>query len=166
MIIYLIGYMGVGKSTIAKALAQQLKYPVLDIDDIIASLEGKKIDRIFEELGEPYFRALEKRILNGVQHLTRAVIATGGGLPCADENMETMKASGITVYLKASTSFLHDRLKDTTDRPIIEKNKAHLFEFIENQLETRSKYYELASITVDAEQTVEAIVKDIQSQLE
>ena len=166
MIIYLVGYMGVGKSTIGNALAEQRQYPFLDIDEIITSLEGKDINTIFKEMGEQYFRKLEKRVLSGLQHLTRAVIATGGGLPCFNNNMDILNASGITVYLKASVDFLANRLIQSTDRPIIEDNRVDLTKFISTHLAERTKYYEQASIVVKAEASIEEVVSAIQSQLE
>ncbi|NNE27925.1 MAG: shikimate kinase [Saprospiraceae bacterium] len=165
MIIYLVGYMGVGKTTVGQKLAQKLRYPFLDTDDIICSLEGKNISTVFSDMGEPYFRALETRVLSGIMHLTRAVVATGGGMACSDENQRIISQSGKSIYLKASPNFLAERLQEFSDRPIIEKHKDDLTTFISNHLQARSGYYDKASYIVDAEQPIEDIVDIIINQL-
>ena len=88
MTIFLVGSMGVGKTSIGKRMAAQLKIPFFDTDDIIVEQEGKSINEIFSLHGEAYFRTLESKVLRAINVTKKQVIATGGGLPMADDNMD------------------------------------------------------------------------------
>ncbi len=124
--IILIGLMGGGKTTIGKALADRLQRPFLDTDACIVEREGRSINDIFVEEGEPYFRDLEtdllKELLAGEQDY---VLAVGGGLPVREENRKLLRQLGTVIYLRAETFTLEGRLKGSTDRPLLKGNNLH-----------------------------------------
>jgi len=161
--IYLIGFMGVGKSTIAKQLAKQLNISFLDTDQKIEDQEKKSISNIFKINGEIYFRKLETKLLYQLNN--KQVIACGGGLPLFNNNMEYIKKTGVSIYLKASSDFLFSRLKNKKNRPLISKfDKYELQQFICDQLTEREKIYSKATykISVDGK-TNEEILGEIHS---
>jgi shikimate kinase len=117
--IYLIGMMGSGKTIVAKALAHELMRHVEDIDARIVEKEGRTITTIFADSGEAYFRNLEKKMLQELAAQSRIVVATGGGIVLDPENIDSMRATGSMVYLKAPTDVLFDRIKENKDRPLL-----------------------------------------------
>ena len=149
--IYLIGFMGVGKSTIAKQLAKQLKISFLDTDQKIEDQEKKSISNIFKINGEIYFRKLETKLLYQLNN--KQVIACGGGLPLFNNNMEYIKKTGVSIYLKASSNFLFSRLKnEKKERPLISKfDKQELQQFICNQLSEREIIYRKATYKINVD---------------
>lgn len=154
--IFLIGYMGVGKTTAGKELAKSLGLEFLDLDQFIQSRYNKSISRIFEEEGEEKFREIENNILKEVSEFENTVISTGGGAPCFHDNMEIMNNAGITIYLKADAELLANRLNTCKDkRPLIkDKSPEELTQFVADSLDKRSFYYEQARIVFEAEQLV------------
>lgn len=152
MRIYLIGYMGSGKSKAGKALATAMRYKFFDTDLMIGEETGKTIQQIFSAKGEEYFRKLENKILQKTFSMNRIVVATGGGLPCFHENMKAMNEHGITVYLEANEGLLFHRLATSKQgRPLIENlNDVELMEQIARHLTERSPVYNLAKIKVNA----------------
>lgn len=151
MKVYIIGYMGVGKSAIGKRLASALDLPFLDLDEMITKREERSILSIFDAIGELGFREKETEALRKISQKD-FVLSTGGGTPCMFENMNFMVDSGIVVWLKMSPKMLTDRLKNGKEnRPLI----AHLADedlpaFIEANLELRYPYYSQAQIHFDA----------------
>lgn len=141
--IYLVGMMGVGKTTLGKQLARQLHYTFFDLDKTIEQAEGKTVAAIFEQNGEAYFREAEQRILHTTAFKDHVVIATGGGTPCYYDNMEWMNGQGITVYLKADAAFILSRIGPFPDkRPLLKgKSPEELKIFIEKLIESRTPYY-------------------------
>jgi shikimate kinase len=150
MLIFLIGYMGSGKSTAGKKLAKLLGFGFADLDDHIEKRSGRRIADIFAIEGEEEFRRLERLYLEKLCNLQDHVIATGGGTPCFGKNMELMKRSGKVVYIKMTAAALAKRLsqKDNT-RPLLKNtgNKS-LEKFIEEHLAQREKYYGQADVVV------------------
>lgn len=144
--IYLIGFMGCGKSYIGQQLAQLLNWDFLDMDDFLEANEGMSISQIFAEGGESLFRELERNYLQATYDFENTVIATGGGAPCFFDNMDWMNANGTTTYLKTPISILVDRLKsETNHRPLLAgKTNAQLNDFISLKLAERSPFYEQA----------------------
>lgn len=151
MKIFLIGYMGCGKSTKAKQLAARLGCPVIDLDAIIVKNEGKSIADYFAANGEAAFRKLESETLKNYPYPDRCVVATGGGLPCFFDNMDWMNANGKTVYLKMEPAALVSRLHNRQKRPLIAHlDDEQLLVFIEEKLAEREVFYHRAQLTIDA----------------
>ena len=150
-IIYIIGFMGSGKSTAGKKLALLLGWSFLDLDKRIEEHTGIPISEIFSIHGETYFRNVEEEVLKNLKSHTNTVISTGGGTPCHSDNMDYMIKTGLTVYLKLTPEQLKSRLSESTGkRPLIKdlKNDS-LLSFIKEKLADREKWYNLADITVE-----------------
>ncbi|MBD0724415.1 shikimate kinase [Flavobacterium sp. L1I52] len=164
--IILLGYMGCGKSTIAKELSKKIAVPFIDLDEFIEKKVKMDIKTIFAEKGEIHFRKLEHECFVELLNLTEPVIiGLGGGTPCYANNHELLKREDVlSVYLKASIDTLVSRLSlNKSNRPLIaNKNDVEMKEFIATHLFERSYYYNQAqySVAVD-EQTIEQTVGEI-----
>ena len=147
--IFIIGYMGVGKTTVGKQLAKSLSLSFVDVDAYIQSRYHKTIPELFAEKGEAEFRKIEQQALHEVANFENVVISTGGGAPCFFDNMEVMNRAGTTVYLKTAPEMLAERLlMSKTVRPlIIGKSKEELIPFITKHLAEREPFYKKAKIT-------------------
>jgi shikimate kinase len=164
--IILLGYMGCGKSTIAKVLSKNSGIPFVDLDQYIEKKANLTINAIFEQRGEIYFRKLEHEsfveLLNSDQEI---IIGLGGGTPCYANNHELLKGTGVkSIYLKASIQTLFDRLSlNKSKRPLIaDKSEEELKEFIAMHLFERSFYYNQAQFAVAVDdKTVDQTVLDI-----
>lgn len=141
--IFLIGFMGAGKSTIAECLKQQYGRRVVEMDQRIEEQEQMPISRIFEEKGEEYFRELETELLRELQKDPNLVVSCGGGTPLRSCNMELMRESGRIFFLTASPETVYERVKDSHNRPLLEKNKN--VSYIEKLMEERKERYEAAA---------------------
>jgi shikimate kinase len=161
MLIFLTGMMGSGKSTIGKLLAEELQLPFFDTDEIISSIEGLEVKDIFSSKGEPYFRQAEHTLV-ATWKISSAIVATGGGLPCFHENMKLLNEKGKTVYLKASTDEITERIWQDQSRPLVKgKTKPQVKRTISELMKIRKPYYEQAIIKIKATGTPEEIVKKI-----
>ncbi|MCX6330869.1 MAG: shikimate kinase [Bacteroidia bacterium] len=150
-LVYIIGFMGSGKSTAGKKLAALLEWTFIDLDRKIEEKAGKTIPQIFAQDGEEQFRQIETDILKSVKGLTETIVSTGGGTPCHGDNMDLMLETGLTIYLKMTPQQLTNRLLESTgERPLI-KNipDDQLFEFIEKKLAVREKWYTRANIIIE-----------------
>ena len=150
-ILYLIGYMGVGKTTVGRLLSKKLNLSFIDVDGFIENRYHKTIAAIFEEKGEACFREIEHRAILEISSFQNLVVATGGGLPCFFNNMDLMNQTGTTIYLKAGVDEIADGLKsDRQKRPLI-KNKSpeELRDFVETNLQKREVFYNQANLIVD-----------------
>jgi shikimate kinase len=149
--IFLIGFMGSGKSTYGRALARAMRYDFKDMDQLIEETAEMSISAIFEEHGEAVFRKWEHDILLELCKREGVVISTGGGAPCHNGMMQIMKENGITIYIKLPPEALRDRLlRSRTERPLIQgKSPAELLEFIRALLAEREYYYTQASHAVN-----------------
>jgi shikimate kinase len=151
MKIFLIGFMGCGKSTKAKQLANKLDCPVIDLDNEIVSETGKTIAEYFAEFGESGFRNYESQMLKTYNYPETCVVATGGGLPCFFDNMDWMNAHGETVYLEMEPAQLVSRLHNRQKRPLIKDlDDDQLLEFIKIKLEERNPFYSKAKLIINA----------------
>lgn len=150
MRIYLIGYMGSGKSHLGWRLANHLGVQFVDMDNYIEERNCKTIPQIFAEEGEPEFRNKERKALEELSEFTDIVIATGGGAPCFFDNVELMNNTGETIYLNIDPNILADRLmKSKTERPLIKgKSREELVEFIDETLKKRDKFYTQAKYQI------------------
>jgi len=166
--IILLGYMGCGKSTIAKLLANSTSFSYLDLDEIIEKNENASVKNIFSEKGEIYFRKLEHQILEKlINNQESFILSLGGGTPCYSNNHEFLKSSNVIyIYLKASVETLYDRLLySNSERPLIaNKNPEEMKEFIAKSLFDRSYYYNQAQfkISVDGKSS-EEIISEIET---
>lgn len=151
MKIFLIGFMGCGKSTKAKQLAHRLDCPVIDLDAEIVAKTAKTIAEYFAEFGESGFRNYESEMLKTYPYPETCVVATGGGLPCFFDNMEWMNANGETVYLQMEPAQLVSRLHNRQKRPLIANmDDEQLLEFIKLKLLERDPFYTQAKVVVNA----------------
>lgn len=137
--IYLIGFMGVGKTSVSKELGKILNRLVIEIDEIVEMNSNMSISNIFSEFGEDYFRNLETEALSSIQGDTNVVVSTGGGIVTREVNVDIMKKEGIVVLLKAKPETVYNRLKDTNTRPILNNNMN--IEFISDLMAKREDLY-------------------------
>jgi len=165
MKIFLIGFMGSGKSYWGRQLSEKLMLPFFDLDKQVESNEGKSINQIFEEKGEENFRLLEKDALHMITESHESfIIATGGGTPCYFNNIDYMNNAGITVWINTPVEILFQRLlKEKSSRPLIkELSDDQLKGFILKKYADRKIYYEQSSITIEEEnKTIEKIVEKL-----
>lgn len=151
MRIFLVGFMGSGKSTMGSVMARKMGCEFIDLDHFIVQNDGRTIPEIFEQSGEDYFRQCEAKYLRQASAMSEnIIISTGGGTPCKGDNMEYMRQCGIVVYLKLDPKMLCDRLIGSkTVRPlIVGKTPVELLQYIETMLEEREKYYLRANFVV------------------
>lgn len=153
MTIFLIGYMGSGKSTLGKTLAGRLRASFADMDRAIEAQAGMSVAEIFAERGEAFFRQMEREFLAAQgQSEGLHIVATGGGAACQPGNMELMNRVGRSVYLKMSPAQLVGRLSAAgrEKRPLIRgMNDAQLLDFIATNLAAREPFYEQAQLVID-----------------
>ena len=146
MRIYLIGYMGCGKSTLGHLLASTLNLTFIDLDTFLEEKYFHTIPQIFEEEGESGFRKKEQKVLLEVSAFDDVIVATGGGAPCFFNNMEVMNNTGLCIFLDVDTVSLVNRLIHAkVERPIIKgKSPEELNLFIEEMMLKRRPFYEKA----------------------
>lgn len=151
--IFLVGFMGAGKSSLGRRLAERLGCPFIDLDRRIEAAEGRSIPEIFGAVGEAGFRALERDGLRALEHEPPGVVATGGGTPCFFDNMDWMNARGITIYLCVSAEVLSRRLSQKREqRPLLKDiDQEHLAHFIESKVQEREHWYCQAQHTLHAD---------------
>lgn len=152
-LIFLIGYMGSGKTTAGKKLAKKLNLDFIDIDQAISEMSGCSISEIFERNGEEAFRQLEHAVLKSLCQRKNLVVATGGGTPCFFDNMNLMNRYGMTVYLQMHPRSLASRLIESKDeRPLLKSlSNEELPEYIANHLSSRERFYLKSKIVMKGE---------------
>ncbi len=161
--IFLVGFMGSGKSTVGKILARKLGMEFIDIDEEIEKEEGMRIKDIFREKGEKYFRQLERKKIEGFLDKKGYVISTGGGLGADLLNMEKMKKAGIVIWLDTSLEEVLKRCKNDTNRPLLNQPLETLKELYEG----RKKIYSLAHLHIKTDGKLpEEIAEDILERLD
>lgn len=147
--IVLIGFMGSGKTTFGKELARRCNMNFLDTDEYIEQQAGKSISAIFAESGEEAFRRLESEVLAHLRDtVENTVFATGGGMPLCKENARLLKEIGRVCYLTAAPREIYDRVKDNTDRPLLQGNNPYR-KICDLMKERRPKYEWAADVVVD-----------------
>lgn len=149
--VILIGYMGSGKTTLGKEIAQKLDLEFIDLDWYIERRFRKSIAELFAQHEETGFRKIEKEMLHEVAEFEQVLISAGGGTPCFFDNMEYMNRQALTVYLNASPTTLLTHLKmGKGKRPLIaQKTDDELMDFIKESLDKRTLFYEQAQILFD-----------------
>jgi shikimate kinase len=152
MRIFLIGFMGSGKTTVGKELALCLGYSFIDMDKCVEEDTGMSVNQIFSELGEQEFRKLEHDMIIRIIKTDNVVVATGGGVPCYYKNMELINQNGISLYLRMTPEALTDRLKHSrSQRPLIRDlpTDDELAGFIKKKLKEREPFYLKSKHVVD-----------------
>lgn len=164
--IVLIGFMGAGKSTIARTLSEMYGLEVVEMDQLISERENMSIPMIFETRGEEYFRNLETELLIELQDRKNVVISCGGGVPMRERNVAEMKKNGRVALLSASPEVILERVKDSHDRPVIEGRKT--VEYICSLMEKRrEKYMAAADFIVNTDKkSAEEICRELVGNLE
>lgn len=149
--IFIIGYMGAGKTTVGKALAKDLNTEFYDLDWYIEARMHKTVKQIFDESGEEGFRKIEHNMLHEVGEFENVIISCGGGTPCFFDNVDYMNQQGDTVYLKATPEVLYGHLKmGKTVRPLLlNKTQEEVQVYIKEQLKMREPFYSKAKYTLD-----------------
>jgi shikimate kinase len=143
--VVLVGFMGAGKSVCGRLLARRLGRCFVETDDMIVSRDGRSIPQIFREDGEEAFRRLEAETLEALRLKSGDVIATGGGLPCREGRMETLRALGTVVWLRGDLAVQLERAGRIGGRPMLDRSPAD----IEALYRSREPYYARAHLTVD-----------------
>ena len=163
--IFLIGFMGVGKSTVSDYLSKILASPQVEMDQVIVNKEHMSINKIFEEYGEEYFRNCETNLLIELQKKNNQIVSCGGGVAMREINVREMKKNGRVVLLTASPETILERVKDSDERPLLRgrKNTEYISELKEIR---RPKYRAAADIIVDTDhKNVEEIAEEIVGKL-
>ena len=156
--IYLAGMMGAGKSTVGKALARELEVRYIDLDQIIENTKSMSIREIFEQKGETYFREIESKLLREAAGFSASVVALGGGALSRTENLDFVKETGRSIYLRASVDFLAANLQERSERPLIaeEPSEKTLKATLENLLQKRRESYEACDFILDVHSAMSA----------
>lgn len=160
----LIGFMGVGKSSVGRLVAAQLHFDFVDTDELIERRAGKSISDIFAQEGEPAFRALEQTLLKELGTWRRTVIATGGGMTASQENLASLKEHALVVCLWASPEAIWQRVRHQSHRPLLQDpdplNK------VRTLLAARAPFYKQADVLVNSEmRSVREVAQQVLHQL-
>jgi len=163
MNIVLVGFMGTGKTQVAKLLAKELGMKYISTDEVIEDRERRSINEIFKKSGEPYFRRIEKEVVKKVAQLNKFVIDAGGGVVLDKENIQNLKRNAKLICLTARPEVILERTKRYHQRPLLktENPKAK----IEELLRVRAPFYAQADFTIDTtDLTVEQVAQEIKNQ--
>jgi len=161
--IVLVGFMGAGKSVAGKRLADILKRTLVSTDELIVQREGRAINDIFKDSGEPYFRKVEKAVIAQVSAKNNQVIDCGGGVVLDPENVTRLRETGIVFYLSATPDVIYERVKSQSHRPLLKGENPRAK--IEELLNTRQSFYrQAAHHTIDtSNKSNEQVVNEIHS---
>lgn len=163
--ITLVGFMGTGKTAVARRLSRRLKMKYVSTDDMIEVKEKKNISKIFAENGEPYFRNSEKEVVREVSSMDNAVIAAGGGVVLSDENMRNLRSKGIIVCLNATAEDVLSRTNSYAHRPLL--NVPDPLGKIRELMNARDVYYKKADYQIDTSgKTPDQVTDDVIDLLE
>lgn len=141
--VFLIGFMGAGKSTIARCLEKELGMELVEMDERIVKEQGMSINEIFEQKGEAGFRDIESQLVIDLGNQEKSIVSCGGGVVVRPQNVDNMKKSGKIIFLTATPETILDRVKDGTDRPLL---NGHMnVEYIQELMNKRLALYEGAA---------------------
>jgi len=158
--IVLIGFMGTGKSSVGKILANKLGLKFVDVDQVIEKTTGMKISEIFAKFGESHFRDIETEVIKLITQNNGQVISTGGGVILREENFKKLKDKGVIVWLKASENAIFERVKNCKDRPLLQVENPK--QKIKELLTKRIPFYEKADFYINTEElTPEEVAEKI-----
>lgn len=141
--IFLIGFMGVGKTSTSRELSKKLQVKEVDTDAMIVEKEQRSITEIFEVSGEPYFRQVETGMLDVLAQEEPCIVSCGGGMAMRAENVEKMKESGTVVFLTATPETIYSHVKDSDSRPLLNGNMN--VPYIRELMEAREPKYQAAA---------------------
>jgi shikimate kinase len=159
--LYLLGFMGAGKTTIGPILAEKLETQFYDLDSLIEDAEKKTIRQIFEIYGENYFRQKETELLIPLTRLRRVVVALGGGTFVQETNRALIRTTGISIWLNTPLEIIQRRIQDPLSRPLFRSPVE-----METLFQQRLSYYRLADIEIPAgDEPVECIAERICAQV-
>jgi shikimate kinase len=172
MRIFLIGFMGAGKSTLGKRLASKLNVSFIDADKAIEHIEKRTIPQIFKEEGEAGFRKVERNWLKELKD-EEVVIALGGGTPCFNDNMRIINDMGLSIFAEVPVPIIVSRLMNAKDvRPLIEEVKhdhAKLTDLVKKMLDERMPFYKQAHIRFNASNiksdSLDGLIEEIENKL-
>ena len=163
--LFMIGFMGAGKSSVSAGLGRMLGREVVEMDERIAAQEGMSIPELFAQKGEPYFRACETALLKSFSQGAPRIVSCGGGVPLREENVAAMRESGTVVLLTASPEVILERVRDSDERPLLQGHKdvPYIAALMEQR---RPKYEAAADITVDTSQlNIEEVCRQVLRQV-
>lgn len=162
MKIYLVGFMGSGKTTVGRELAARIDAPFFDLDELVEASEKMSIREIFAQFGEAHFRKRERDILRSTRNLDAAVIATGGGTFTFDENIQFIQSEGLSVFLSAPYTLLRLRITNKDDRPLF-RDDLSTHELFANRI----RYYRMSDLTIEVreDETPSEIVERLMLEL-
>ncbi|WP_329904913.1 shikimate kinase [Porphyromonas pogonae] len=170
--IFIIGYMGSGKSTLGKKLAESMSLPFIDTDIFMENRFRQRISDMFASIGETKFRKREAVIIQELSGMQDCIIATGGGLPCHSGNMELMNESGVTIYLDVDNETLAKRLElcKRTRPTIKDKSGDELMDHVVKAMQTRLPIYKQARLSLpcnkmETPEDEDILVKEIEKML-
>ena len=159
----LIGFMGTGKSSVGRLVAEKLRFEFLDTDELLEARAGKSITEIFAQQGEPAFRDLEHQLVVDLADRSRTVIATGGGLPVNPANLDRLKQRALVVCLWASPGKIFERVHSQTHRPLLHDPDPEAK--IRALLAAREPYYRQADVLVNSDsRTIREVVQQVVNQ--
>ncbi|MEP7279357.1 MAG: shikimate kinase [Bacteroidota bacterium] len=165
MRVFLIGFMGSGKTHWGRLLSRHTSLPYFDLDEVIVEAEKKSVQQIFHDKGEEYFRVKEQEVLEALaEDHDDIIVSTGGGTPCFFNNIDFMRQQGKVIWLNTSADILLERLlRQKHSRPLIKNiSDAGLKAFIIKKLQDRKMYYEQAHVVLHEETiTLESLLKSI-----
>jgi shikimate kinase len=160
MNIILTGFMGTGKSTVGRRVAEMLNIPFFDVDDKIVRQTGRSIAQLFQEKGETSFRALESATIQELSMQDKAVIATGGGALMTPQNRDFLEKRGILVCLTARTGTLLERLKDDLTRPLLAGE--NMEQRVDRLMQERQSVYAMCPIQVGTDdKTISQVAEEV-----
>lgn len=161
--LFLIGFMGAGKSYWGQKLAARKNMPFIDLDRRIEDQTGKTVPQLFQELGAGEFRLLEQQVLHTIVDLPASIVATGGGTPCFFDNLAWMKKHGRTVYLQTPLPVLLERLAlERKDRPLLAAlSEAEFPAFVEKLLAERASVYVQSDVVLEFDETDTRAFEDL-----
>ena len=163
--LFMIGFMGAGKSSVSAGLGRMLGREVVEMDERIAAQEGMSIPELFAQKGEPYFRVCETALLKSFSQGAPRIVSCGGGVPLREENVAAMRESGTVVLLTASPEVILERVRDSDERPLLQGHKdvPYIAALMEQR---RPKYEAAADITVDTSQlNIEEVCRQVLRQV-
>jgi len=150
--IYLIGFMGSGKTTLGKKIAKYFNFNFIDLDEYIETKYNLSISSIFEKYGETYFRTIERDTLKELSEFNNTIISTGGGTTCYFDNISYMNNNGITIFFDEDIDIIYNRLlNDKNKRPLIANlSNSEIYKYITSTLDLRKKYYNNCKLKINS----------------